>query len=269
MQDPARPAADGVQSTPSHLRGRACPLRRPCTSRKPGWRRTRHAPVSATPRQMPRRPCTSRKPGWRQSCHAPVFATPRQMPRGPCTSRKRGWRRSCHAPVFATPRQMPRRPCTSRRPGRGQSCHAPVFATPRQMPRRPCTSRKPGRSRARHAPVFAKSGSRSRREGASQGRLPRGGGLVRSGAVCAVGRTRFGCTGAGAPAAGPWNAASPYAAAGMRRSRLPRRPVTALEKRIVSHRGAVSGATGTEAGQRLSTMSMDIQAHRNPARFAP
>jgi hypothetical protein len=40
-------------------------------------------------------------------------------------------------------------------------------------------------------------------------------------------------TGAGAPAAGPWNAASPYAAVRrgeMRRSRLPRRPVTTPEK---------------------------------------
>jgi hypothetical protein len=49
-------------------------------------------------------------------------------------------------------------------------------------------------------------------------------------------------TEAGAPAAGPWNAASPYAAAGMRRSRLPRRPVTARQKRAVFHRRALWGA---------------------------
>jgi hypothetical protein len=37
-------------------------------------------------------------------------------------------------------------------------------------------------------------------------------------------------------AAGPWSAASPYAAAGMRRSRLPRRLVTARQKRALFHR---------------------------------
>jgi hypothetical protein len=102
--------------------------------------------------------------------------------------------------------------------------------------------------------------------GRSQAVLPVSG--TRLGGSCnalAVSRLTSCFAGAGAPTAGPWNAASPYAAAGMRRSRLPRRPVTALEKRAMFHRSVGGPRPGPRRSLARAMCSAGLlQAARPP-----